>query len=52
MHEEFQILKKNMTWHFDDYKQINSLPFLDGKSKGKWCIMTEWGNNTEKIFSL
>ena len=45
-------IKTIMTWSFNDYKKINSLPFLDGKPKGKWYIMTGWGNNTEKISSL
>ena len=41
-----------MTWHFDDYEQTNSLPILDGKRKGKQCIINGWGNNTENISSL
>ena len=44
MHEEFQVLTI-ITWHF----KFNSLPFLDGKCKGKRCIMTGWGINIEKI---
>ena len=29
--------------------KIDSLPFLDGKLKGKRYIMPWWGNNTENI---